>query len=547
MMDSSWHLAFCCEAGRSRGRRRHGFSATGYSTSLATLAAERGNPLEISGLTTAVPAESEALLADVRWEPGALVVELGASADRPVSVQAFGPAADVPPPSAASQPLVELIITGDGRARTTTRFTNSGVGTRLRYREHHAFSDGEQNVLEVVQADPLTGLVVTTRLTASNDVSAARVVTEVTNQGQVPVVLEAVTSFAFGAVIAPGERTTDLQLHSGTGEQLAENRWTTRPLWSQSSIVDFNSLIHNQPGRGSFEAVGISTWSTARVLPTAALSNAVTGRAFAWQIEHNGGWRLGGRQRPGGRGLHRRADAGPDRHRPPLVAKALAPGRAFTSVPVSVAVSGDGFEGAVAALTHHRRWLRRRRRADRASAACLQRLHEHPERRPDHRAPAAADRRRRRSRRRVLLHRRRLVRRQTGDWWPTVGDWTPSTPPIPRRWTRRVVDRHPRRGHAGRVVARARSGWRGQPDRRRTARRGVPAAPRAAGCRAPTLLSRSAPPGGPSPPRCHVRSAGRRVRRRLLQARLQRHTRRRDRLGRVQRRRRPARPQPGLP
>ena len=405
----------------------------GYSD----LGSGRGNPLEILGLTTAIPAESEALLAAVRWETGALTVELSASADRPVSVQAFGPAADVPPPSAASQPLVELIITGDGRARTTTRFTNSGVGTRLRYREHHAFSDGEQNVLEVVQADPLTGLVVTTRLTASNDVSAARVVTEVTNQGQVPVVLEAVTSFAFGAVIAPGERTTDLQLHSGTGEQLAENRWTTRPLWSQSSIVDFSSLIHNQPGRGSFEAVGISTWSTARVLPTAALSNAVTGRAFAWQIEHNGGWRWEVDNVRVGEGSIAVLMMGPndiDHH----FSQGLAPGESFTSVPVSVAVSGDGFEGAVAALTRHRRWLRRRWRADRRQLLVfndyMNTLNGDPT--TERLLP--------------LIAAAQGVGAEcfcidagwyddTGDWWPSIGAWTPSTPRFPDGGLQRVV------------------------------------------------------------------------------------------------------------
>ena len=58
-----------------------------------------------------------------------------------------------------------------------------------------------------------------------------RIVTGVRNGGEEPVVLEAVTSFAFGAAVAPGERPAGLLLHTGTGDQLAENRWTTRPLW----------------------------------------------------------------------------------------------------------------------------------------------------------------------------------------------------------------------------------------------------------------------------------------------------------------------------
>jgi alpha-galactosidase len=51
----------------------------------------------------------------------------------------------------ATQPLVELIATGDGRARTTTRFTNSGVGSRLRHIRHSARSQGDEERLEIVQ------------------------------------------------------------------------------------------------------------------------------------------------------------------------------------------------------------------------------------------------------------------------------------------------------------------------------------------------------------------------------------------------------------
>jgi len=207
---------------------------------------------------------------------------LGRDADGPVRVRALAVAGESAVPSAVSQPLAEVIVTGDGRARTTTRFTHSGVGSRLRYRDHRAFRDGDAERREVTQVDERTGLVVVVTFSASPTVPAMRVVTEVRNEGVESVVLEAVTSFAFGAVVAPGEDTTDLRLHNGTGEQLAENRWVTRPLWSHESIVDFHSPLHDdQPGRGAFEAVGTSTWSTARALPTGALSNAVTGRAFA--------------------------------------------------------------------------------------------------------------------------------------------------------------------------------------------------------------------------------------------------------------------------
>jgi alpha-galactosidase len=69
------------------------------------------------------------------WTPGRLRLVFTASVDRPVVLSCLGGDGEVRA-TRASQPLVELIITGDGRARTTTRFTNSGVGSRLRYRGH---------------------------------------------------------------------------------------------------------------------------------------------------------------------------------------------------------------------------------------------------------------------------------------------------------------------------------------------------------------------------------------------------------------------------
>ena len=42
---------------------------------------------------------------------------------------------------------------------------------------------------------------------------------------------------ATGALVHPGESTHDLLLHSGTGEQLAENRWSARPVWSQAGLA----------------------------------------------------------------------------------------------------------------------------------------------------------------------------------------------------------------------------------------------------------------------------------------------------------------------
>lgn len=374
----------------------------------------------------------------IEWTPGRLALIFTPSEDRPVVLSGIGGAGETPT-TAATQPIAEVIATGDGRARTTTRFTNTGVGSRLRYVEHRTRSEQGEELLSIVQADAATGLRVTTTFSASPKVRAARVVTTVSNDGERPVVLEAVSSFAFGALINPGESTKDLLLHSGTGEQLAENRWTARPLWSQTALADFNAAFTNQPGRGSFEAVSTSTWTTGRALPTGVLENPATGRSIAWQIEHNGGWRWEVDNVREGEDSVAVVLLGPedlDHH----WSEELAPGANFTSVPVSVAVSTDGFEGAVAELTRHRRWLRRNRGADRGSLLVyndfMNTLKGNPTTErllPLISAAAAA------GAECFCIDAGWYDDSGLADWWPTVGEWIPSVNRFPEGGLDRVI------------------------------------------------------------------------------------------------------------
>jgi alpha-galactosidase len=372
------------------------------------------------------------------WTPGRLSLVFTASTNRPVVLSGLGCDGHVTT-TRATQPLVELIVTGDGRARTTTRFTNSGVGSRLRYVGHSVRSQGEEERLEIVQVDSSTGLRITTTFTASTRIPAARVVTTVVNDGDEPVVLEAVSSFATGALVYPEESTNDLVLHSGTGEQLAENRWSAQPLWSQIGLADFNSAYHNQPGRGSVAAIGTSTWSTARALPTGALENSVTGGSIAWQVEHNGGWRWEVDNVRDGEDSVALVLLGPedlDHH----WSQELSPSASFASVPVSVAVSGTGFAGVIAELTHHRRWLRRERSADRGSLLVFN----------DYMNTINGDP----TTERLLPLISTAARvgaecfcidagwyddTDLGDWWPTVGEWIPSGRRFPGGGLGRVV------------------------------------------------------------------------------------------------------------
>jgi alpha-galactosidase len=372
------------------------------------------------------------------WSAGQLGLVFATGSDRPVRLTGIG-AVGAGEPSAASQPLVELMVTGDGRARNTTRFTNTGAGTRLRYVTHSTQSGPGEERLEIVQGDPSTGLRVVTTFTASPLIAAARVVTEVHNDGDQAFILEAVSSLATGAFVAAGESTRDLYLHVGTGEQLAENRWTTMPLWSQSGLADFNSSYHDQPGRGGFAAVGTSTWTTARALPTGLLENRVSGRAVAWQVEHNGAWRWEVDNIRDGEDSVALVILGPE-DLDHAWSEELVPGASFRSVPVSFAAGQSGPESAVAALTHHRRWLRRDRLEDEGYLLVfndyMNTINGDPttERLLPLIAEAAHV-----GAEAFCIDAGWYDDSEAGDWWPSVGEWVPSERRFPDGGLARVL------------------------------------------------------------------------------------------------------------
>lgn len=359
------------------------------------------------------------------WSAGRLAVGFFAGGGAPVRFNCLAIEGDRMA-SGAQQPLVELNVTGDGRARTTTRFTDTGVGSRLRYVRHSSSASAAERSLAIEQHDARTGLTVTTTLTASPSLAAARAVTAVRNDGDSRVVLEMVSTLAFGAVIRPGEEKEDLVLHQGTGEQLAENRWSSRPLWGQSGLADFNPANMGQPGRGAVEAVSTSTWSTARALPTAGLENARTGRGIAWQIEHNGGWRWEVDDVRDGEDAAAVVLMGPedlDHH----WSAALEPGQSFETVPASFALGAAGFPSAVGEMTRHRRWLRR----GSVQAACpalvfndyMNTLNGDP---TTGRLLPLIDAARRAGAEYFCIDAGWYDDTPRGDWWPSVGAWEPS-------------------------------------------------------------------------------------------------------------------------
>ena len=123
---------------------------------------------------------------------------------------------------------------------------------------------------------------------------------------------------------APGrgpDDLADLDLLWAENDWMAEGRWQVRPL--RDALPDINRRALGADPRGCFGLTSAGTWSSGRYLPAGAVVNRRTGHAWAWQIEHNGGWHW-----QVGECTRRRAAAGPGR-------TAGMPRRARSAAPIS--------------------------------------------------------------------------------------------------------------------------------------------------------------------------------------------------------------------
>jgi alpha-galactosidase len=239
--------------------------------------------------------------------------------------------------------VVDLLTAGEGGG---PGHEQNPAAVRSAYSAERTFEDGLWSVREIDLHDPVSGLTTTTRLRTIPGLDVVRAETTVRNDGDAPVVLEAVSSLVIG-----GLSIADFEVHWADNDWLAEGRWRSRPV--REVLPDVNTSAHgNTTPRGRFTVAAHGTWSSGGHLPMGALTGP---RTLLWQIEHNGPWRWQLRERPDG--LHVALSGPTDldhQWRLPL-----EPGQEFTSVPVAVASSDQGLEDAAALLTRYRRLLRR--------------------------------------------------------------------------------------------------------------------------------------------------------------------------------------------
>jgi alpha-galactosidase len=277
-----------------------------------------------------------------------------------------GPGEEARNQQAIGLPLVDIITSGSGRTWSGRRYAESATGGRLRYVGHDERVDGPWRELRIILEDPSSGLSAEVVYAVLEQGGVLRSRVRLTNRGSGLVTVESVTSFLGSGLAGPAGSLGDVDLMWADNAWLAEGRWQRRAF--RDALPDLNRKVHEHDSRSWFGLTSSGSWSSGTYLPLGAAVNRRTGNAWAWQIEHNGGWHwqvgehtgraatsehMGGPLTDAYLALMGPTDA--EHHWRPI----LKPGESFETVPVAVAVSNGGFEGAVACLTSYRRAIRR--------------------------------------------------------------------------------------------------------------------------------------------------------------------------------------------
>ncbi len=268
------------------------------------------------------------------------------------------PPDDTPLPNEQQQifRLVELQVTGENQVGLHgSKHTGTFPARRLLYERHHDYRSSPGRKLEIEMRDPETQLTVISHLQFYDNIPIVRSWTVVVNNGSAPAGLEYVSSFALTGIAKEGLQQWDEKM----AVYIPHNRWCGEAQWRRYTLPELglSRVFQFSTKRLAYDSTG--TWSTSQFLPMGVLTNNESGSSFFWQIEHNGSWHWEISDTDEQLYLHL---SGPTEQEHQWW-KQLAPGEAFTSVPVAVGcVTGgetEGFDRALGELTRYRRVLRR--------------------------------------------------------------------------------------------------------------------------------------------------------------------------------------------
>lgn len=297
----------------------------------------------------------------IDWGNSAVRVRIARDGARCVIVglDVAGREVDDIPPRIATSPA-EVLVAG-GRLPQGQRHVALGTSLQLEYSSHDVTRIGTSSVLELVQRTP-DGVQLHTRLSTFGELPVVRVEHELVNNSDRPIVLEHLSSLTLNgfARFRDAEWRDDVRLRIPHNTLFAEFNWTEHTLPSLG-IVDVGfteESVHSSKSRVSVSSIG--TQSTTEYLPMGALEDLGRDRTWAWQIEANGSWQWEVGDHQGAIYLSAGGPNDQEHH----WHRSLAPGEAFSAVPLAIACVAGRLEDALGPLTEYRRLIRRPNRDD---------------------------------------------------------------------------------------------------------------------------------------------------------------------------------------
>ncbi|WP_151994873.1 glycoside hydrolase family 36 protein [Buttiauxella massiliensis] len=253
--------------------------------------------------------------------------------------------------------LVEVNLSGLDKPleRHGAGFTATAPGYTLQF---DSFSDNHNDQgrkLIFLLTDTASEISVEVHYQFYSELSIIRSWTVITNKGNTPQTLEYLSSFVLNGI----EKDSSPEWERNFSLHIPHNSWTRELQWRKYSFdeLGFTPCIQKGLQRSSkpMHFTNTGAWSTKEYLPMAYLHDSHNNTGLFWQIENNGSWHW----EIGDQADHLYLQLGGPNEFYSHWFKQLNSGESFTSVPVAIGVTAQGFDHAMGVLTQYRRRIRR--------------------------------------------------------------------------------------------------------------------------------------------------------------------------------------------
>ena len=291
-------------------------------------------------------------MSELQWGNKAVTLTITYDNEHPACLTAVDSASAVHAQFPYRIPLVEIMASGRGTGHSicNNRLVQTSIGESLRVHNTHQWHDDAGDHLTIVSHDTAHTIETAQEFLLPTGLTAFQISVSVTNLSDDSLVLESVVPFAssFGVANGIGTGVADWSLLQCRNDWLAEGRWRWTPV--RDVCPEVGPKLKHRDQQGSYKVISDSTFSTGVSSPIGMLRSEQRGLTWMFQIEHNGAWiwEVGEDLRDGYFAL-----SGPTwRHHG--WAKVLGRDDRFTSVPVSVTLCSS-CEAATSAMTLYRR------------------------------------------------------------------------------------------------------------------------------------------------------------------------------------------------